>query len=146
MMRSMTQIEAEGLERADFLRKWIFKSRCPACLRDLNARHVISNAQHAIAHLGSCNFNGPSLSNGFLRQVKNGEWSEVVQPFARMTSMDMMSCELLRCPDALAILVWVEVDLAIAGDQYLAYLERIDEYALSQIEQVAPLRWTRLFL
>ena len=59
--------------------------------------------------------------------------------------MDMMSCELLRCPDALAITVWVEVDLAIGGDQFLAYLERIDEYELSQIEQVTALSWSRFW-
>ena len=141
----MNPIEAEGSERAAFLRKWIFKARCPVCLRDLNARHFILNAQHAIAHVGSCNFNGPNLSNGFLRQVKNRDWSEVIKPFTRMTSMDMMSCELLRCPDALAIAVWVEVDLALGGDQFLAYLERIDEYELSQIEQVTALSWIRFW-
>ena len=141
----MNQIETDGSEWAAFLRKWIFKARCPVCLRDLNAQHVILNAQHAIAHVGSCNFNGRNPSNGFLRQVKNRDWSEVIKPFTRMTSMDMMSCELLRCPDALAITVWVEVDLAIGGDQFLAYLERIDEYELSQIEQVTALSWSRFW-
>jgi hypothetical protein len=142
-MGSMDQIDTEKSERANYLRKLIFKSRCPVCLRELNAWHVISNVQHAVAHVGSCNFNGPNLSNGFLRQVKNREWSEVIEPFTRMTSMDMMSCELLRCPDSLAIAVWVEVDLAIGGDEYLAYLERIDEYDLSRIERVTALCWTR---
>jgi len=54
-----------------------------------------------------------------------------------------MACEVLRCPDSLALAVWVEVDLAIGGEQYLAYFERIDDYDLSRIEQAAPLRWRR---
>lgn len=132
----MNQIEAERKEWVTFLSTRIFKGRCPVCFKGLNRFH-------AIAHVGSCNFNGPNLSNGFLRQVKNGEWPQVVEPFTRLTSMDMMACEVLRCPDAMAVSVWVEVDLAIAGDQYLAYVERIDEYALSQIERATSLHWTR---
>jgi hypothetical protein len=132
----MNKIEIERSERATFLRKRIFKAKCPVCVSDLNARHTV-------AHVCSCNFSGPSLLNGFLRQVKNREWRDVVQPFSRLTSMDLMACEVLRCPSAMAIVVWVEVDLVFGGDQYLAYFERIDEYDLEQIEQVVPLNWTR---
>jgi len=129
-------MEMELAELTAFLRKHIFKTRCPVCLRTLNLRH-------AIAHVGSCNFNGPSLSNGFLAQVKSRDWAEVIKPFTRLTSHDLMACEVLRCPDSLALAVWVEVDLAIGGEQYLAYFERIDDYDLSRIEQAAPLRWRR---
>ena len=132
----MSDMATELSELANFLRKWIFKTRCPVCLSTLNFRH-------SIAHVGSCNFNGPCLSNGFLGQVKIRDWAEVAQPFTRLTSMDLMACEVLRCPESLALVVWVEVDLAIGGDQYLAYLERINAYDLSQIEQVTPVSWAR---
>ena len=135
-MSLMNQTETELSELAAFLRKRIFKSGCPVCLRPLNMRHTI-------AHVGSCNFNGPSLSNGFLGHVKNRDWSEVIKPFTRLTSMDLMACEVLRCPHSLALAVWVEVDLVLGGDQYLAYFERIDEYDLSRIELVSSLHWSR---
>ena len=132
----MNDVASELSESAAFLRKRIFKTRCPVCLNTLNFRH-------AITHVGSYNFNGPSLSNGFLEQVKSRDWAEVVKPLARLTTKDLMACEVLRCPESLALAVWVEVDLVFGGDQYLAYLERINDYDLSRIEQVAPLRWAR---
>lgn len=40
--------------------------------------------------------------------------------------------------------MWVEVDLAIAGDQYLAYAERIDDFDVSQIQEFTLLKWVSL--
>jgi hypothetical protein len=95
----MSSTEPELTEWVSYLRRWIFKGVCPVCQKGLNRRH-------SIAHIASCNFNGPSLSNGFLQQVKNREWAGIVLPFSRPTSQDMMACELLRCHDAMAIVVW----------------------------------------
>ena len=126
--------DTEEVGWVSYLSKAIFKRICPVCRDSLDARH-------GAAHVGSCNFNGPNLSNGFLREVKTGQWDEVAKSFERLTSMDMMACEVLRCPRGLCLTVWVEVDLAIGGDQYLVYAERIDEYELSKIEQVTSLKW-----
>jgi hypothetical protein len=130
----MSGVDTEEAEWTSYLHRWIFKRKCPVCCHDLNARH-------AIAHVGSCNFNGPNLSNGFLQRVKNRQWQEVIGPFTRISSMDLMACEALRCPSGLALIVWIEVDLAIAGDQYVAYMERIDEYEVSQIQELTSLKW-----
>jgi hypothetical protein len=130
----MNKATSEDEQWTSYLSKWILRGRCPVCFDDLGCRH-------AIAHIGSCNFNGPNLSNGFLKEVKNRQWQEIIEPFDRLSSMDMMACEVVRCPSGLTLIVWVEVDLAIAGDQYLVYSERIDEYEVSQIQQVTPLNW-----
>ncbi len=132
----MNLISTEQVEWAGYLRKWIFKDRCPVCSGKLGFRH-------SVAHVGSCNFNGPALWSGFLSEVKNGQWSKVVEPFSRLTSMDMMACELLRYPKAKVVCVWVEVDLVMAGDQYLVYFERVAEYDVSKIEEVTSIVWTR---
>jgi hypothetical protein len=76
-----------------------------------------------------------------LQQVKDRRWREVVQPFSRITSMDLMSCELVRCPAGLALAVWVEVDLAVAGDQYMIHSERIDEPELAEIQLGTAFKW-----
>ena len=130
----MSMISTSESQWVHYLSKRILKGICPVCLNRLNARH-------AVAHIGSCNFNGPNLANGFLAEVKNRKWDNLIEPFARLTSKDMMACEVVRCPSGWDLIVWVEVDLAIAGDQYLIYTERIGEYELSQIEQVTSLHW-----
>lgn len=130
----LSDANREQFEWTKYLEKWIFKKVCPVCRRRLDSRH-------SAAHVGSCNFNGPNLSNGFLQEVKNREWNKVSEPFVRLESMDMMACEVVRCPDGLSLTVWVEVDLAIGGDQYLVYTELIEEYDLQQIERVIDLKW-----
>jgi hypothetical protein len=130
----MRQSDNAETQWTSYLSKTILKGRCPVCLHDPTWRH-------SIAHIASCNFNGPNLANGFLTQVKNRDWQNVIQQFSRLSSMDMMACEVIRCPSGLALIVWVEVDLVIGGDQYLIYTERIDEYTLSQVQQLTPLEW-----
>jgi hypothetical protein len=130
----MNDSKSEQAEGIQFLHRQIFKRICPVCLDRLNSSHMI-------AHIGSCNFNGPSLSNGFLQEVKGRLWADVAKPFSRLSSMDLMSCEIIRCKGGQSLAVWVEVDLGIGGAQYLVYTERIEDYDLSQIEKVARLQW-----
>jgi len=129
-----SECASEEEKRTSYLYRWIFKGVCPVCCKDLKTRHEIAN-------VGSCNFSGPNLNNGFLIQVKNRKWQEVIEPFTRITSMELMACEILCCPNSIAIVVWVEVDLAIGGDQYLVYSERIEEYDFEQIQQAKTLNW-----
>ncbi len=131
---SVTDASADEWQGSEYLRKWILKGVCPVCGKPLGT-------EHAVAHVGSCNFSGPNVSNGFLQEVKERRWSEVAQPFYRITSMDLMSCELVRCSAGLAVVVWVEVDLGIGGDQYMIHSERIAEVELTQIESITKLIW-----
>lgn len=66
----MTDVNTDDRQWVEYLRKWIFKGACPVCSRALDTGH-------AVAHVGSCNFSGPNVSNGFLQQVKERQWSEV---------------------------------------------------------------------
>ncbi len=121
-------------ELTNYLRRWILYGRCPVCQRKLDATH-------SAAHVGSCNFPGPNPQNGFLQDVIARNWSAVVQPFERLTSMDLMSCEVIQCPKGFALLTWVEVDQGIAADQYAVHTERIENEDINRLGKSVKLQW-----
>jgi len=119
---------------AGYLNRWILSGQCPVCYHTLDSRHGVS-------HIASCNFSGPNLENGFLDEVKTRDWGAIVKPFDRLTSMDLMACEAIRCPKAFALLVWVEVDQGSGGAQYPIYFERIETHVLDGVREHAELVW-----
>ncbi len=121
-------------ELTDYLQRWILHGRCPVCQHNLDATH-------SAAHVGSCNFPGPNPQNGFLQDVMARNWPEVVHPFERLSSMDLMACEVIECPKGFALLVWVEVDLVIGGDQYAIHTELIKNADVNQLEKFVKLQW-----
>jgi hypothetical protein len=121
-------------DRAKFLKRWILNGACPLCLRLLDS-------DHSVAQIASCNFPGPNPENGFLEEVKARNWSRVVNPFDRLASMDLMSCDVIRCREGLALILWVEVDQGIGGDQYLVYKEEIESADLVVLNAYVELIW-----
>jgi hypothetical protein len=121
-------------EWAGYLKKWIFRGECPVCHHALDSRHNI-------AHIASCNFNGPNLENGFIDEVKARNWVAIVKPFDRLTSMDLMACEAVRCPNGFALVVWVEVDQGSGGAQYSIYIERIEDDVVDRLKEYVELVW-----
>jgi len=117
---------------ASYLKRWILLGECPVCHHTLDSRHRVS-------HIASCNFNGPNLENGFLDEVKARDWGAIVKSFDRLTSMDLMACEAVSCPEGFAIVVWVEVDQGSGGAQYPIYIERIEGNVLDGVREQVEL-------
>ena len=55
--------------------------------------------------------------------------------------MDLMSCDVIRCREGLALILWVEVDQGIGGDQYLVYKEEIESADLVVLNAYVELIW-----
>jgi hypothetical protein len=123
-------------ELPKYLRRWILHGHCPVCQHKLDANH-------SVTHVGSCNFPGPNPENGFIADIRARNWGEIVKPFFRIPSQDMMSCDVIHCPQGFALLVWVEVDLVLAGDQYPVYIEQIEENEMRRLSEFVEPRWQR---
>jgi hypothetical protein len=121
-------------EWAGYLKRWILRDECPVCHHTLDSRH-------SVAHIASCNFNGPNLENGFIDEIKARNWEAIAKPFDRLTSMDLMACEAISCPKGFALVGWVEVDHGGVGAQYPTYIERIESHVLDRVKEHVELLW-----
>ena len=129
--RSSRRIPVEIQELA-YLRKRVFKDRCPVCERHLDVRH-------SLAHVGACSLPCPDETRGFINEVKERNWAEVTGGFA--IGDDKMFCDVVACPNGFGLLVWVELYLLHFIKQKVSHEERIDLGEVERIGGHTALTW-----
>ena len=130
--RSSQRTSPESRELA-YLRKRVFKDRCPVCDGRLDGLH-------SLAHVGACPLPCPDETRGFINEVKRRQWSEVTRKFVILGD-DKMFCDLIACPRGYGLLVWVELDLVGFIEQKVSFRERVDVGEVERVGGQTALTW-----